>query len=102
MFQVRKGHRWTPTGLESRTPPEWLTPATLASLLLGHFLLGLRFRFTGGSQQTMAQGALFHQGKEHGHENQNVNGRGDHSSHDRSRNGLHDVRTDSRLPQNRD
>src|SRR5438309_894827 len=53
-------------------------------------------------QRPVLECPLLYQGKEHRHQNQNVNGRSDHSSHDRSRNGLHDVRTDSGLPQNRD
>ena len=49
----------------------------------------------------MPEGAFFHQREEHGYENQNVDRRGNHSTHNRRRDRFHDVRADAAFPQNR-
>src|SRR5712672_2676820 len=53
-------------------------------------------------QATTTKGALLHNGKENGYQNQDMNRRRDHPTHDRSGDWLHHIRAHARLPKDWD
>src|SRR5579859_2070903 len=76
-----------------------LTTSSLLGQMTVRFAGVLLARNRGSAQCSATKGSFFHECKEYGHKDQDVDGGRNHSSDDGCGNRLHHVRTDAALPQ---